>query len=89
MCSSDLVPSTRFYLASDSLDIKSIMKKEFGDRVILSEGVLNRHSEEGILEAVLEIYSLSKTARIFGSYYSSYSEMAAKLGKIKLEVLKK
>jgi hypothetical protein len=51
--------------------------------------VLNRHSKEGILEAVLEIYSLSKTARIFGSYYSSYSEMAAKLGKIKLEVLKK
>jgi hypothetical protein len=85
----EAVPSTRFYLASDSSDIKSIMKKEFGDRVILSEGVLNRHSKEGILEAVLEIYSLSKTARIFGSYYSSYSEMAAKLGKIKLEVLKK
>lgn len=82
-------PKTRFYLATDSPEVKSAMKEEFGERLIMSDGVINRNSEDGIINAAVELYSLAKTSKILGSYYSSYSEMAARLGKIKLEVIKK
>ncbi len=79
--------ATKFYVASDDNNLKQRLLEEFRGGVILPSGSLSRDSEEGICQALLEMYALSRTCKILGSYYSSFSDMAAKLGKIELETI--
>jgi len=46
---------------------------------------LERNSLEGMVFAVTELFCLSKTQKIIGSDYSSYSNIAAELGEIPVE----
>jgi len=80
-------PNMKFYVASDASDIKHYLKDCFKDKVILSNGVLERNTEAGILQAVVELYALSRTSKILGSYYSSFSVMASNLGSISMETI--
>ena len=77
----------KFYLATDDLSVKEEFIKLFGDKIITMDCVLRRDSEEGIKSALLELYILSSCSKIIGSYYSSYSELAAQIGNIPLVVL--
>lgn len=80
-------PNTNFYIASDSEDVKSELKNLFGDRVKLPSGELSRNSETGIVQAVVELYTLSRTNKVYGSFYSSFSQAAAELGNVEYEVI--
>jgi len=81
---------TKFYVASDSEDVKRNLKSKFGDKVILrGGGLLDRNSQEGIIQAVVEMFALSRTTKIFGSFWSSFSEMAATIGNIDIFIVKK
>ena len=51
----------------------------------MSDFKLVRNKKIAIIQAVAELYLLSKTKMILGSYYSSFSELAAVIGDIKLE----
>ena len=82
-------PDSLFYVASDDTDVIKRLKKRFGDCILSREKVFSRTSVSGIQDAIVEMWLLSKTKKIFGSYYSSYSEMAAKIGDVMLEILKK
>lgn len=77
---------TNFYLATDDVDIKYNLQKEFGDLIISPELETTRSSVSGMKDAVVDLFCLSKTRKIIGSYYSSYSDMAAELGNISLEI---
>lgn len=81
-------PFSHFYLASDDRDVKKALIAEFGDRIITNLDVVMRDSKEDIQRAVVELFTLSKTKKIYGSYWSSFSETAAFIGGIKLELLK-
>lgn len=59
----------------------------YGKRILTNTPPLNRDSLEGMIGAVVDLWSLSRTKKIWGSYYSSYSEMAAILGNINLEII--
>lgn len=74
--------SVRFYLASDSPEEKKRLTTIFGDRVITDWKPVSRSTPEGVQDALVELYTLSRTRKILGSYYSSYSETAAEIGKI-------
>jgi hypothetical protein len=74
----------RFYLATDSYEEKNFLIQKYGDKILTRKNILERNSEVGIREAIIDLYTLSKTRRIYGSYYSSFSEVAAELGNIKL-----
>lgn len=81
-------PEVQFYVASDDPLVKEQLLHMFGaQRIIIPAGVIGRDSEEGIRQAVIEMYALSTTKRIFGSYYSSFSEVASDLSHIQLYVL--
>lgn len=82
-------PSAKFYVSSDDRIIKDDLKKRFGESIITYNAELSRASENGMKDALIELLVLSKTKKIFGSWWSSYSEMAAKIGNIDLEILKK
>ena len=80
--------SVQFYVASDDEDVKKQLLELFGsERVILPTGLISRDSEEGIRQAVIEMYALSKTNHILGSYYSSFSTAASLVGNISKETL--
>ena len=49
---------------------------------------LTRDSLDGMKMAVAELFALSRTSKIIGSYYSSYSQIAAELGNIAIEYVR-
>ena len=81
-------PDSFFYVASDEADVIKQLKNRFGECILSREKVFSRTSVSGIQDAIVEMWLLSKTKKIFGSYYSSYSTMSAKIGGVCVETLK-
>ena len=77
-------PATRFYLATDAMEVKRSFTDLFGDRILTTPYRASRQTEEGVQEAVVELYALAATSKILGSYWSTYSSAAAELGQIEL-----
>ena len=78
-------PETRFYLATDDGEVKRRLLERFGpERIVTAQLDLSRDSKTGMEGAVVDLFALSRTDKIIGSYYSSYSEIAAELGGIEL-----
>ncbi len=75
-----------FYLATDEEEYKQTLTEIFGTRVITNSIELTRHSLSGMEGALVDLYCLSRTRYIIGSFYSSFSEVAAEIGGIKLYV---
>lgn len=73
---------TKIYLASDDEREKNHFKEKYGERIITRDSTLERGSTQGIQDAVVEMYILSATNRIYGSKHSSFGEIASKIGKI-------
>ncbi|MDR2121881.1 MAG: hypothetical protein LBP34_02035 [Flavobacteriaceae bacterium] len=44
----------------------------------ISVKVLDRNLKQGIQDAVVDMFCLANTQKIYGFYWSSYSEIAAK-----------
>lgn len=74
----------QFFLATDSPIEEEKLKKEFGKRIITHKKILNRNSEQGIIDAIVDLWCLASTNKIIGSHYSSFSEVAAQLKGIEL-----
>lgn len=53
-----------------------------------SERQADYGSLEGIREGVADMYTLARTQKIYGSFQSSFSNIAAQLGRVPLEILK-
>lgn len=75
------------YLATDDEATKVAMKQRYGHRVISSPNKATRDNTEGIQEALAEMFALSRTAKIYGSANSTFSQIAACLGDIKINIL--
>ena len=80
-------PATMIYLATDSDDVKSEMREALGDRLITSERPASRDSVAGIRDGLTDMYTLSRTAVIYGSAGSSFSVMASSIGGNELRIL--
>jgi Alpha-(1,6)-fucosyltransferase N- and catalytic domains len=78
---------TKFYLATDAIEVKQEMIRRYKDKIIYHPATLERTSVQGMKDAVTDLWCLSLTKRIIGSYYSSYSDLAAELGGIELIIL--
>ena len=68
--------------------MKREMKKRYGDRIFCSGKKADRGSLEGIREGITDMYTLARTQKIYGSFQSSFSDMAAQIGGVPLEILK-
>lgn len=80
-------PDLRVFLATDSEEVKRVLSKEFGERMIIPLSAADRSSADGIRAAVAEMWTLAATRKIYGSAGSSYSTMAASVGQVPLEIL--
>lgn len=77
--------STMFYLASDDEEVKRHFTNLYPGHVITFFDDISRNTIEGMRFAVVDLFCLSKTNNIIGSYYSSYSQVASVLGNIPIE----
>lgn len=79
----------RLFLCTDDCAVRDHLTTLYGDRILCRRVKLNRNSTEAIQDAVVDLWCLSRTKHILGSYYSSFSDTAAELGHATLEVVRK
>ncbi|MBS6396762.1 MAG: hypothetical protein KH452_06380 [Clostridiales bacterium] len=71
-------PDTMFYLATDDMEEEARLREAFPDRILSNQKrCLQRDSVEGMHDALLDLYCLASTRRIIGSYFSSFTDIAA------------
>ncbi len=75
-------PLTNFYVASDDTAVKVHLMNRFGERIKTNCEPVNRTTVQGMQRAVVELYTLSKTQKVFGSYWSSFSRTACAISGI-------
>lgn len=76
-------PDVRFFLSTDSVETEHKLKAIFGGRLITRQRTISRNTIDGMRDAIVDLFILSRTSRILGSYYSTFSETAASIGSIK------
>lgn len=84
----DVRPETTFYLSSDDAETKATLIEIFGERIITQNKKTDRKSVAGVQDAILDMYCLAATQSILGSYWSSFSDVAARINNIPLRVMK-
>lgn len=82
-------PETRFFLATDDSALKASLAAQLPGRITVQECRGTRADLRGMEEAVVDLWTLARTSRIIGSYWSSYTDTAAELGGIPLEIIRK
>ena len=69
----------RFYLATDSEEVKHDLTSRFVNLIITMPLCLKRSSLQGMKDAVVDLYCLASTSKIYGSSASTYSMLAGKI----------
>lgn len=82
-------PATTIFLATDSEGIKDEMRRRYGERVLTATEEADRDSIEGIRGGIVDMFALSRTDKIYGSFQSSFSELASQIGGVELQILSK
>ena len=78
-----------FVVATDSMTEREALQVLFGERVTFPSTSLSRMTQSGMNSAVSDFIALSLCSKIYGSYASSFSELAAMYGGVPLQVIKK
>lgn len=86
----DRKEETFFYVATDDKVTEETLHKQFGEKILTFSGKsLDRDSRQGIEDAYVEMLCLAAGDKILGSFNSTFSVMASRLGNIPLEVVKR
>lgn len=80
-------PTAKFFLATDDSDVKKHFSQKYPDNIIFNPNMARRDIPEGIIDGASEMAIMAQCKVIYGSYYSSYSEMASLLGNNTLNTL--
>lgn len=79
-------PSQKFYLAADLAKTYEILKVQFSDSITYYPRSLFDRSRDQQITALIDLYCLSKTKQIYGSTWSSFSEIAARLNETPIKL---
>jgi hypothetical protein len=80
-------PETRFFLATDDPTTELRVNERFPGRVTARPKVFARDRAEGVRDALIDLLILARCPLILGSYWSSFTEVAAELGGARLEIV--
>jgi hypothetical protein len=82
-------PEATFFLATDNEEYQNRLVQKFGSsKILLHKKEFRRAVTEGVTDAVVDLFCLSRTSKIYGSYYSSFSYVAARIGQIPIHILR-
>ena len=80
----------KFYLATDDPNEEKELKDRFKTHILIyTKTSLNRNDPNAIYDAVIDLYHLSQCKKLYASYWSSFSDIAALWGNINKYVLAK
>lgn len=78
---------TKFYVATDDMSEEKKLRDHFKDRIISNENRdLSRDSIAGIQDAMVDLYTLAATNGIIGSFFSSFTDIAADMHHISKKI---
>lgn len=76
-------PEALFFVATDSPEEARRLRDNFPGRVSEHpKRSLDRHTKEAALDAVIDLFALAQCNRLIASYWSSFADVAAEIGKI-------
>lgn len=81
-------PTTKIFLATDDEPTKDELRQRYGNRLITPSAAADRESLEGIIDGLVDMWTLAATDIIYGSSGSSFSPMAATIGNTPLKIMK-
>lgn len=82
-------PDISFFLSTDDENTESVLLDLFKDRIIINKKNFSRSTLSGIQDAIVDMYCLARTSKIYGSYWSSFNIAAGAIGKIDVIQLRK
>jgi len=85
----EIDPEINFFLSTDDTETEKQIISKFGNKIIINKKDFSRNSTKGIKDAVVDFYCLANTTKIYGSHWSSFSYISARINNIKYEALKK
>ena len=82
---------TKIFLATDSVECSSRLSKKYGDKIIIHDKqfVESEFNSEkgGQIDAMVELFLLSKTQTMYATSWSTFSEAASKWGDVDTKVI--
>jgi hypothetical protein len=76
-------PDFSFFVSTDDEPTKKSLISTHGEKIITNEiSSYDRNNTEAVIEAMVDLYCLSKTLKVIGSHQSSFSQTAADIGRI-------
>jgi hypothetical protein len=80
--------SAQFFLATDSASTEEKVKKEFPGKVMVyPKNSLDRDTPEAIKGALVDLYCLSMTNKLIGSFGSTFTNTAARINSLKTTIV--
>lgn len=77
------------FLATDDRDVESWFLRKYPQHIFVqSAKEFSRGSITGVKDALVDMFCLSYTSHIYGSYWSSYSAVASRVNDTRLTILK-
>lgn len=84
-----LDPQIEIFLATDDSKVKNLFHKKYSPNLLINMKKARRDTLDGIIDAVAEMFIMAESKKIYGSFYSSFAEIAAQINQAKLVILKK
>lgn len=75
------------FLATDDPETAKFFKEKYPEIVFTYPKIFGRDSRDGMIDAVVELFLLAETKKIYGSYWSSFSGVAKRIYGTELEIL--
>jgi len=89
----DQALGANFYLSTDCEETLNIFKEKYGDKVLHIEKTFSPNAfgepKGGQLDAMAELYLLSKTKGVFGNFFSTFSRLSSELNSIPFSIVKR
>lgn len=79
---------TLFFLATDDTETKKYFSKKYPENFVVNPREARRDTPEGMIDGAAEMFIMSNCKVIYGSFWSSFSEIASMYGNNKLIVVK-
>ena len=74
--------NARFFLATDDKSAKTRLTAMFGPVIFTRNDIAERYAKGGLADAVVDFILLSRASKLYGSYWSSFSDVAAEISGI-------
>lgn len=78
-----------FFLATDDPAVENLIRSTFSDRIIVyPKRSRDRRTVQANQDALIDLLCLASTTHLLGSFYSSFSEVAAEIGGMQPEIVR-